>query len=107
MDVNVNHLIFTLIGDQEVIQKVIQHSNTATPHASTATRELDDLMASLSDFKVRSVNNRPLLFCCSLHIKKRISNTTNNDDCQLNRYLRIGLRYWTRAMRFDFVAGAV
>ncbi|XP_055304567.1 leupaxin isoform X2 [Sitodiplosis mosellana] len=41
-------------GDQEVIQKVIQHSNSAVPHASTATRELDDLMASLSDFKINS-----------------------------------------------------
>lgn len=46
-----------LTGDQEVIQKVIQHSNSAAPHASTATRELDDLMASLSDFKVCSIKS--------------------------------------------------
>ncbi|XP_031629609.1 paxillin isoform X4 [Contarinia nasturtii] len=42
-------------GDQEVIQKVIQSSNTTpVPYASSATKDLDELMASLSDFKINS-----------------------------------------------------
>lgn len=38
--------------DQEVIRQVIHSSNASGPRASSATKELDDLMASLSDFKV-------------------------------------------------------
>lgn len=38
--------------DQEVIRQVTHNANAVAPRASTATKELDDLMASLSDFKV-------------------------------------------------------
>lgn len=37
-------------------------TRTVCPTASSATRELDDLMASLSDFKVRICKNISLYF---------------------------------------------
>lgn len=37
-------------------------TRTVCPTASSATRELDDLMASLSDFKVRIYFKRTLYF---------------------------------------------
>ncbi|KAF5298160.1 hypothetical protein FQA39_LY02584 [Lamprigera yunnana] len=43
-------------GDVELVSSHITTSHHAPPAASTATRELDDLMASLSDFKVTSSN---------------------------------------------------
>lgn len=49
--------VVTFVGDQEVIRQVIQNSNAGAPRASTATKELDDLMASLSDFKVSWIWN--------------------------------------------------
>lgn len=48
------------IGNQEVERQIIQtqqNSSSLVPRASSATKELDDLMASLSDFKVRFKNN--------------------------------------------------
>lgn len=39
-------------GDTELISTHITTATHAPPAASSATRELDDLMASLSDFKV-------------------------------------------------------
>jgi len=48
-----------------VEEKIIQQKDTFAPtsrapypaYASSATKELDDLMASLSDFKVRKFSN--------------------------------------------------
>lgn len=43
------------IGNQEIERQIIQtqqNSSALAPRASSATKELDDLMASLSDFKV-------------------------------------------------------
>lgn len=37
------------------IDRYIVKSNSMAPRASSATKELDDLMASLSDFKVRTI----------------------------------------------------
>lgn len=44
------------LGNQDIERQIIQtqqNSSTLAPRASSATKELDDLMASLSDFKVR------------------------------------------------------
>lgn len=61
--------------DRQIIQ-----SNQSAPRASSATKELDDLMASLSDFKV----NTTFLDICSsiqfepaIHYYDHISNTAN------------------------------
>lgn len=43
-------LIFVFIFTARSQSSLSHHSSA--PHASTATKELDDLMASLSDFKV-------------------------------------------------------
>lgn len=45
------------LGNEHIERQIIQNSSSVAPRASSATKELDDLMASLSDFKVRS-NNR-------------------------------------------------
>lgn len=53
----------------QVISKMMMEETTTTttrtvcPTASSATRELDDLMASLSDFKVRILSSK--YFCMS------------------------------------------
>lgn len=43
-------------------RQIIHNTSSAGPRASSATKELDDLMASLSDFKVSSKT-----FMTSLH----------------------------------------
>lgn len=45
-------------GNEHIERQIISQQSSTLPRASSATKELDDLMASLSDFKVS-----PLLNC--------------------------------------------
>lgn len=46
---------------QQIERQIIQNQ-TGAPYASSATKELDDLMASLSDFKVSLKKNFKKIF---------------------------------------------
>lgn len=60
------------------------YSSSPQPHhASTATRELDDLMASLSDFKVHDLS---LFDVETKHFSSVLSAFLHDD--RLNRYLK-------------------
>lgn len=77
--------VFSLPVAGEIHETIVTNRNhnaySSSPqpphHASTATRELDDLMASLSDFKVSAKE-----ICCSI-----ILGFAFLHDERLNRYL--------------------
>lgn len=94
---------FIHTGNHEIEhQAVHSQQSSAPPRASSATKELDDLMASLSDFKVCLQNLLPFLLIHRKNHKIAYNLTshfhsTNMMIPLLNRYLIVGLRYCLRA----------